>query len=87
MKEEIEELIFHMADLEEEIAKAKHPSPMRKALLGHKEHLKKLFDIQELLLETNLEAAANKSTSQHSLPRIFEQPNQAPILDLELVPE
>lgn len=70
MREEIEELIFHMANLQDAIKKAKHPGPLKKEYAAHKLHLTKLFDIQELVLELGLEA-----DQKHPIP----EPPKVPV--------
>lgn len=52
-----------MADLKEAVKKAKHPKPLQKALEGHRLHLNKLFEIQEMVHELTCE-----QEEKHLLP-------------------
>lgn len=84
MREEIEELIFHMADVKEAIKTAKHPYPLKRAYAGHKAHLRKLFKIRDELVKIQ---AANTTTSHRSLPPPPSLQTQPQTQDPELVPD
>lgn len=84
MREEIEELIFHMASLAEQIKEAKHPWPLKKAYAGHKRHLRKLFKIRD---DFNALTAANRSIGERVPLQTPEPSSQLPTQDSELVLE
>lgn len=82
MRDEIEELILHMADLKEAIAKAKHPWPLKREYARHKAHLKKLFGLQKMARDIKY---ANMSTFAVDHGQRHEQRNPQQTVGLEPV--
>ena len=78
MREEIEELIFHMAELQEKIRTAKHPYPLKKGYAVHKAHLRKLFKIQDVFNRTQAEGR-ERNALKPSYPAPNETSNQIDI--------